>query len=115
MESAFLSGDAAALTAQLAELRRDCPNEPLVETAGRALQGQVAHDEGVRSRVWDAIVQALAPELAMLESLDLSTAGARTIEAVIDPLARSFELQPPKPLLTAENEPVAWIVEGSRL
>ena len=115
IETAFLAGDAGTLGARIAELKRDCGNDSLVEAAGRALQGQVANDEAGRARVWNAVVDALAPEHAMLKSLDLSTAGGRSIEAVIEPLARSFALQPPKPLRTANDEPVAWVIEGSRL
>ena len=115
MQAAFLAGDAGALSARLAVLKRECDNDSLVDAAGRGLQAQVANDRAGRARVWDAVVQALTPELAMLKSLDLSTSGGRTIEAVAEPLAGAFDVQPPKPLRTAEGEPIAWIVEGSRL
>jgi len=115
IKAAFLAGDGGTLGGRIAQLKRECDNDSLVEAAGRALQGQVANDEAGRARVWNAVVDALAPELAMLRSLDLSAAGGRTIEAVMEPLARSFGLQPPRPLRTAADEPVAWIVEGLRL
>lgn len=115
VQTAFLSGDAGGLAAQIAELRRECANDSLVEAAGRGLQAQVVNDQAGRARVWDAVVQALAPELAMLKSLDLSTSGGRSIEAVVEPLAGAFDLKPPAPLRGDGGEPVAWIVEGSRL
>ena len=115
MKHAFLAGDSEALGALVEELKRQCANDSLVETAGRALQGQVANNEAGRGRVWNAVVEALTPELAMLKSLDLSTAGGRTIDAVVEPLRRSFDVRPPEPLRSAQGEPVAWAVEGSRL
>jgi SAM-dependent methyltransferase len=112
--SAFLSGDAGALAARIAMLKRECANDSLLEAAGRGLQGQIGNDQAGRARVWNAVVDALAPELAMLESLDLSGTRGRSIDAVMKPLARGFDLQPPRPLRTAANEPIAWMAEGSR-
>ena len=115
MKSAFLSGNRPTLGGRIEQLRRECANDSLVETAGRALQAQLGNDEVGRARVWNAIVEALAPELAMLRSLDLSAEGGRTIDDVMKPLRASFALEPPRPLRSADDEPIAWIIEGSRL
>jgi SAM-dependent methyltransferase len=114
MRSTFLSGDVDRLAARIADLKRDCANDPLVEAAGRGLQAQVRQDEAGRALVWNAVVDALAPELVMLQSLDLSTAGGRSIDDVVKPLAHAFDLQSPKALRAADDEPIAWIVEGAR-
>jgi SAM-dependent methyltransferase len=114
MRSAFNSGDANRLTELIAALRQECANDPLVEAAGRGLQAQVRKDEASRARVWSAVVDALSPELVMLHSLDLSAAGGRSIDQVMEPLAAGFDLQQAKPLRSAADEPIAWIVEGSR-
>ena len=44
-------------------------------------------------------MDALSPELVMLHSLDLSAAGGRSIDQVMEPLAAGFDLQQAKPLL----------------
>lgn len=114
MKTAFLSGNAAALAERIATLTRECENDSLVDAAGRGLQAQVVNVEPIRLRVWTAIVEALTPELVMLESLDLSTSGGRAIEELVDPLCEAFDLRAPQPLRTDADEPIAWVVEGTR-
>jgi hypothetical protein len=64
--------------------------------------------------VWTAIVEALTPEFVMLQSLDLSTSGGRAIEDLVQPLCEAFDLRAPQPLRTDADEPIAWVVEGTR-
>jgi SAM-dependent methyltransferase len=114
VKDAFLSGNASALAERIAIVKRECSNDPLVDAAGRGLQNQISHNETARAQVWKAVIEALAPELIMLESLDLSTLGVRVIGDVVEPLAEAFDIRAPQPLRTAAGEPIAWVVEGVR-
>ena len=87
--------DANALAERIATLKTECSNDPLVEAAGRGLQNQIRNNEAGRSQVWNAVVEALAPELIVLESLDLSRLRGRMIRDVVEPLTEAFEMRPP--------------------
>jgi len=112
VQSAFFSGNADDLADRLAVLKRDCP-DPLLDQAAVGLQAQIARDESGRLQVWRAVAEALAPELVMLDSLDLCC-GETDINHIVMPIMRWFELSRPTLLLTRSGEPIAWAIQGSR-
>jgi SAM-dependent methyltransferase len=114
VQAAFFSGNENALADRLALLKRECSNDSVVEHAERGLHLQIRNDEFGRLRVWKAVVEALAPELAMLDSLELCCSDGRDIDDLVGPLAQGFDLLTPEPLRTPSGEPIAWIVEGTR-
>jgi len=59
------------------------------------------------------VADALAPELAMLDSLDLCC-GETDINHIVMPIMRRFELSQPVTLLTQSGEPIAWAIRGRR-
>lgn len=114
VQAAFFSGDARALSERIALLKREVSNDSLIEEAGRGLHSHIRKPEPGRMQVWRAVVDALAPELVMLDSLDLCCADDDSIERLVQPLAKTFDLQPQKVLRTRAGETLAWIIEGVR-
>ena len=114
IQAAFFAGDATALSERIAMLKRECANDSLIEDAGRGLHTHISNPESGRLQVWRAIVDALAPELVMLDSLEFCCVDDRSIEKVVEPLCEAFELRPPTSLRTRRGEPIAWIIEGKR-
>lgn len=115
VQEAFFSGNENALAERIAFLKRECLDDSVVEQAEHGLHMQIRNDELARLKVWKGVVQALAPELFMLDSLGLCCTEDRSIDDLVDPLTRWFEVRPPQPLLSGGGEPIAWIIEGNRL
>jgi SAM-dependent methyltransferase len=114
IQAAFFSGNENALAERIAVLKRECANDSVMEEAERGLHSQIRSEELARLQVWKAVVEALAPELLMLDSLELCCTDDRDIDDLVTPLAQSFDLLAPEPLRTPTGEPIAWIVEGTR-
>jgi SAM-dependent methyltransferase len=114
VEVAFLAGNADAIVAELAAVKRESSNDPLLELAERGLQAHIRRDERGRSQVWKAVQEALAPELVMLDSLELCRRDDHQIDHVVNPLARWFDVTVLKALKTTLGEPIAWIIKGKR-
>jgi SAM-dependent methyltransferase len=112
VQSAFFSGNADDLADRLAALKRDCP-DPILDQAAAGLQAQIRQNESARLQLWRAVADALAPELAMLDSLDLCC-GETDINHIVMPIMRRFELSQPVTLLTQSGEPIAWAIRGRR-
>ena len=64
--------------------------------------------------MWDAVGDALAPELVMLEALDVGRVGHDDVEYWVRPLTESFQLGPPAVVRALTGEPIAWALEGIR-
>jgi SAM-dependent methyltransferase len=112
-QAAFFAGNARALADRIAALEQECSNMSVVEAAGRGLYSHIGKDESGRLHVWKRFVEALAPELFMLDTLSFCRAEDRTVKEVVDPLAEHFQLNPPE-ALTLDGQPLAWIIEGTR-
>ena len=114
IQAAFFSGNEIALAEHIAALKAKCSNDSIVEQTARGLISHITRDEPQRLRLWKAIIEALEPELVMLESLGLSSTVDQSIDTFAKPLGRSFDLQPVRILETRLGDPIAWIIEGRR-
>jgi SAM-dependent methyltransferase len=115
VQAAFFSGNETALAERIAILKCQCSDDLLIEQAERGLQTQIHQDELGRLQVWKAVVEALAPELYMLDSLPLCCHEEHTIDDLVYPLTRSFEVKSAHELRSRSGEPIALIIEGVRL
>ena len=115
IQAAFFSGNANALAERFAVLKRECSNDPILEHAERGLRSHIGQNENGRLQVWRAITDALAPELTMLDSLDLCCAEERDIPDHVEPLTEWFDVRLPAVLRTRSGEPIAWEIHGNRL
>ena len=115
VQEAFFSGNENALAERIALLKQECSDDLVVQQAEHGLHRQIRNDELARLKVWKGVVQALAPELFMLDSLGLCCTDDGSIDDLVEPLSRWFEVRPRRPLLSSRGEPIAWIVEGNRL
>ena len=114
IEAAFMSGNHRALEQQFAAIRRDCPGEQIVGQASRGLAFRIHRNEAERAAVWHAVVDALAPELLMLSSLETSFVAPDELMRWLEPLADEFELSPPSTVRMGGGGPLAWKIEGRR-
>ena len=114
VQSAFFSGNAQALAYRIAEVKRECANDPIVGQAERGLRNHLRDDELHRLQVWKAVVDALIPELIMLDSLELCRTDCLGIDHLVKPLAAAFDMEPPAILRDRAGESIAWIIHGQR-
>lgn len=114
VQSAFFSGNAQALAERIADVKRQCANDPIVSQAERGLNNHLRDDELHRLQVWKAVADALIPELVMLDSLELCCRDRRRVDHLVEPLTKAFDMGPPAVLRSEIGEPIAWIIHGQR-
>ena len=110
----FIAGNAGAFSEQIARLKRQCPDDPIIDQAAYGLQVHIRQDECRRSDIWKAVDDALWPERTMLEALSLSCVGHRDVDYWTSPLSEAFDLAPPAVIRMRSGEPIAWLIEGIR-
>lgn len=115
VQAAFFSGNANDLADRFADLKRECADDPIVEHAERGLCAHLRNDQSNRLQIWKAVTEALAPELFMLDSLDLCCAGDQEVHDHIEPLTQWFDVRLPAVVRTRAGQPIAWEVHGTRL
>jgi hypothetical protein len=72
IESAFRSGNVAALDQQLLSIMRQYPTEAIVGQLAQALRTHIVRGEAQRERIWGAVVDSLAPEREILAAMEAS-------------------------------------------
>ena len=115
IQAAFFAGNANALAERFADLRQESSNDPIVEYAERGLRARIGDDRVQRLQVWQAVTEALAPELFMLDSLDFCCAEDRDVHDHVEPLTQWFDVRLPTLLRTGRGDPIAWEIHGTRL
>lgn len=115
IQAAFFSGNVDALAQRFAELKQECASDPIVAHAERGLHAHIRTDQFHRLQIWRGVTEALAPELAMLDSLDFCCGDDRDIRDHIEPLTEWFDLRLPSSLRTRSGDPIAWEIHGTRL
>lgn len=113
VRTAFLAGNEAALTEQLEGLRRQHSEDETIRFIVRCLTSKVSREAGERRRIWEAIVDALAPERMLLDALESSCVAPDRLNEWLAPLRALFDLDRPAALLV-QDEPIAWKIEGLR-
>jgi SAM-dependent methyltransferase len=109
----FLSGDALGLTEELRGLQRRFPDETTVWLLARGLLERILGTAEERLRLWNAVTEAIAPDLTLAEALESSCIAQQRIDDWLQLLQRKFELSPPS-LLLDDGQPLAWKIEGVR-
>lgn len=113
VRTAFLAGDEAALTEQLEGLRRQHSDDETIRFIARCLTWKVGRESGERRRIWEAAVDALAPERVLLDALESCCVAPDRLNAWLGPLRALFELDRPVALMV-QDEPRAWKIDGLR-
>lgn len=114
LQTAFMSGEAVVLDHKLSRLRQQCPGLAIVEQAARGLSVRVKGNYAQRGAVWEAIAEALAPEIIMLKALEASCVTSQELERWLEPLVQQFEINSPTTVTMKNGEPIAWRIEGKR-
>jgi len=111
--SAFLSADRAALDWQMRLLARRFAGEEIIALVAKGLRTGVGGSLNERTRIWQAIVSAIAPDRTLSDALLRCCVAPEELDDWLAPLRPTFEISPPS-VLTA-GEPLAWRIEGTRL
>jgi SAM-dependent methyltransferase len=114
VKRAFLSGAAVSLDRQLWPIRNAAPADPIVGQVAQALQGRMGFGRGQRIAVWNAIVDALAPERELIAALDASCVAPDALERWLANLSDQLEVMTASALCRPTGETIAWKIEGVR-
>ena len=109
----FLAGDAAALSETLTRLQRQFPDETTLWLLARGLLERIAGTLQQRHRLWNAVKEALAPDLILSDALKASCVAPAEIEGWLTPLGQAFDVDRPS-ILQIHGQPLAWKIEGRR-
>jgi hypothetical protein len=112
--AAFVSGNMRALDDRMKQLKRQCPGDPIIDQVEHGLRVHLNAGRSRRLQLWQAVDEALAPELVMLGALDVGRVGHDDVEYWVRPLTESFQLGPPAVVRDRAGEPIAWTLEGVR-
>lgn len=113
MKRAFLSRDEAMVRAILAALPAAARLDPTIDLLSSTLIDRLAWPKDQRARSWDAIADAMRPEIALAAALDRSAVRPSHIAQWLKPLAADFVQISAKPL-DIGGQTMAWTVEAKR-
>jgi SAM-dependent methyltransferase len=111
--AAFCSAD-PFFTAQMSALSRAHPHDTLVAELARALPPRLARPAREREAIWNAVEDALAPELCLAEALSACCVAPQDLDRWIGALRDDFNLNSVSILHDPIGAPLAWIVSGVR-
>jgi SAM-dependent methyltransferase len=114
MEAAFMSGDAAQLDRQLANLRRHCPHERIIDEAGDGLCRLIRQSLAHREEIWRAVRAAIEPELVMLADLGEAAVSREALSDWLGRFDRGLELRRIGELEMRGGNILCWTIEGVR-
>jgi SAM-dependent methyltransferase len=109
----FLSGDITSLRSALRLLEWQYRGNSTISLAAQCLAKQVVLVPQARLKVWQALVEALAPELVLCASLRSSCVAPDDLDDWLRPLSEGFLCTSAWPLVAA-GEPLAWTIEALR-
>lgn len=113
VKASFLAGQAPALGAQLDFIARRHPQDRTIEFAARCLLLNVSRTEPERLAIWDAVVNALAPDRTLSDALESCCVASDELRDWLAPLRAYFAIDRPI-ALAAAGEPLAWKIAGAR-
>jgi SAM-dependent methyltransferase len=113
MRRTFCAGDAATFNAQMAALTRAHPHDRLILDLARALPARVTRAECERLAIWNAVEDAIAPELCLAESLEASYVAPERLDDWLCTLCPQCDVQSVSTLRNADTA-IAWRIEGVR-
>lgn len=108
---AFVAGDRTSLAAALNALRKEHPDQQVVEEFSAGLGSAIGGDSSSRRMQWDGLREMLSSEIAILDALRHAAVG--DVESWLDGFGDAFEWQQPE-TVGGDGGPVAWLVRGAR-
>ena len=111
--SAFCTGDADALEAELASLSGKFPDDPLVVQFARSLASRLGREQPHRVAIWGRIKEALAPERDVLLDLLECCVAPEEMGDWLAPLSRSCTVHSATALYDRNCDPIAWAIVGA--
>lgn len=114
MKRAFLAGDDGLVRAIVAAVPIPVRFEPTIQLLTSALVERLAWSRARRSQTWNAIADAMRPEIALAAALQRSAVDPVHLHHWLSPFDRHFGRISANPLLI-DGQPMAWMIEGRRL
>jgi len=112
MRSSFCSGDAASFNTQIALLVQRYPDDGLIAQLAQALPSRLGWLRDRRLSTWEALEEALAPEMCVSDSLNGCCVAPSQVEDWAEPLRAVCDLLPITILREPDGTPIAWCTEG---
>jgi hypothetical protein len=113
VRASFLSRDVAGIGRQLRRLEWQHPGNSTVALAAKCLGDRVTLDREARMKVWDAVTEALVPDLALCVALRSSCVAPDDLDQWLRPLRDRFRILDASPLCVM-GEPLAWKIDAVR-
>lgn len=111
---AFLAGSVTETDRQLGRLRSQFPGEPSIALFSTYIRKNLASSSKERQAIWQGMLDALEPEIALLSLLEGSTKSAAELGAWLPPLLSIMRGVSITVLRRGSGQPIAWHVAGVR-
>lgn len=113
VEDAFLSGKATDLGHEIEAIRLRAPRDVLVQQIAAALRNHLFLGDTARRAIWNAILDALAPERELIAALHSSCVAPHDLDEWLAKLSGPLEITNSARLRRANGEVIAWTIEGA--
>ena len=114
VKRAFLSGAPVSLDNQLRPICSGAPADPILGQVARALRGRIGFGRGQRTAIWNAIVDALAPERELIAALDAACVAPDGLDHWLAKLSDQLEVRTASVLCRPGGEAIGWRIESAR-
>jgi SAM-dependent methyltransferase len=114
VEKAFLLGNAGELDHELQLACRDAQSDALVDQIANALRSRLVLDRDQRLAIWNAVLEAVAPERQLNAALERSCVAPDRLEEWLSKLTGSLHISHVSALRRRNGEVIAWTIEGAK-
>lgn len=114
MKGAFLAGNVVGVGEHRAGLKKQFPDEPMVDLVSDHFRRNITRTRAERQQVWEKLASELEPEISLLMQLERSAKSAEAMGAWLVPLLLQMNMVRVCVLRRGSGEPIAWEVSGAR-
>jgi SAM-dependent methyltransferase len=114
MKAVFLAGNLAGIEQQRQILRKQYPDEPMVNLVSNHFARNIVHNRVERQSIWQKLADELETEIALLLHLERAAKSANDMAVWLAPLLSAMYFVSVSVLRRRSGEPIAWTVNGIR-
>jgi SAM-dependent methyltransferase len=114
MKGAFLAGNVAGVGEHRGGLKKQFPDEPMVNLVSDHFRRNITRTRAERQKVWEKLASELEPEISLLMQLERSAKSAVEMGVWLVSLLSLMSQIRVSVLRRGSGEPIAWCVEGVR-
>lgn len=114
MKTAYLTGNVSSVSLSRQGLRRQFPDEPMIDLVGNYFIRNITKTRADRQATWQKLADDLEPEITLLGHLDKAAKSPVEMASWLAALLSAMTVVRVSVLRRPSGEPIAWNVSGRR-